>query len=228
MATKDSGLKRRRHRRWKRLKLRSQDIDGYLSALDAQRQQGTLIKPPIFLAHVIEGIKKLTPELILYLKVYKEAISAIPWQVFEHLVAEFLAAKGFEDVRLVGRDARTSADIYAAHTRDPLGTKIRFFVEVKRTREAVGIGVINSVLGAMLSERARVGWHAALIVATGGFRDMVKFSRQEISMRGVELADQSKLLMWLEGYQPTKTGLWLPCPERSMPENIASRQPVAG
>src|SRR5689334_19823556 len=152
MAETHSELRRRRQRRLKRLRQRSKEVDGYLSALEAQRQQGTLIKPPIYLAHVIESIRKLTPELILYLKVYKEAISAIPWQVFEHLVAEFLAAKGFEDVRLVGRDSRTSADIYAAHTRDPLGTRIRFFVEVKRTREAVGIEVINSVLGAMLSE----------------------------------------------------------------------------
>lgn len=91
-------------------------------------------------------------------------------------MGEFLASRGFHDVRLVGRDPKTSADIYAA-TYGPLGDKIRFLIEVKRHRSAVGIQVINEVLGAMITERDQFGWHAGLIVSTGGFTHTPKAAR---------------------------------------------------
>lgn len=129
-----------------------------------------------------------------------------------------MATRGFQDVRLVGRDPKTSADIYAAANYDPLGVKLRFFIEVKRNRNAIGIQVINEVLGAMITERDQFGWHAGLIVSTGGFRSVRKYTPLELSLRGIEMKDKKDLLMWLEDYQPDKNGLWLPNPQRVMPE----------
>ena len=173
--------------------------------------------PPVKLVDAVEAAETLTPDLIAHLKSHSDDLDKLQWDVFEHLVGEFLATHGFQDVRLVGRDPKTSADIYAA-TFGPLGVKLRFFIEVKRNRDAVGIQVINEVLGAMITERDQFGWHAGLIVSTGGFRQMRKYTPLELSLRGVEMKDKRDLLMWLEDYQPDKNGLWLPTPQRSMPQ----------
>jgi hypothetical protein len=174
-------------------------------------------RPAIGLAGVVEKVTQLTPELIEHLRTHEQDIQTIPWDVFEHLVAEFLCARGYEDVRLVGRDPTTSADVYAAHSKDPLGTQMRFFVEIKRTIKAFGIQLINEVLGAVLSERPSHGWHAAIIVSTGGFKNLRKFSKHELSYRGLELKDREDLLYWLHDYRPNKNGLWLPHPLRQVP-----------
>ena len=174
--------------------------------------------PPTKLVDVVEAAETLTPDLIAHLKSHSDDLDKLQWDVFEHLVGEFLTSRGFQDVRLVGRDPKTSADIYAAATYGSLGVKLRFFIEVKRNRSAVGIQVINEVLGAMITERDQFGWHAGLIVSTGGFRRTRKYTPLELSLRGIEMKDKRDLLMWLEDYQPDKNGLWLPNPQRSMPQ----------
>ncbi|MFI5398065.1 MAG: restriction endonuclease [Candidatus Binatia bacterium] len=176
-----------------------------------------LREPSLGLADVVESVEKLTPELIEHLRSKRDDIRKIRWDVFEHLVGEFLTHQGFKDVRLVGRDLKTSADIYATWVIDTTGMVLRFFVEVKRWKDTLGINVINEVLGALLTERERIGWHAGLIIAAGGFRQIKKLSRLEISLRGVELKDREDLLRWLDGYRPNRNGLWLPAPERALP-----------
>jgi HJR/Mrr/RecB family endonuclease len=195
-------------------------IDLALSALRAPRT------PPSVLRDVVENTDRLTPELIEHLKTNADDLRKISWNVFEHLIGEFLAHQGFRDVRLVGRDPRTSADLYATWVIDSAGLVIRFFIEVKRWKERVGIGVINEVLGAMFSEREAFGWHASLIVASGGFTDLRKHSQLEVSLRGVDLKGKQDLLRWLKEYRPNKNGLWLPAPERTMPvaANLSPRR----
>jgi hypothetical protein len=120
-------------------------------------------------------------------------------------------------VRLVGRDPQTSADIYVAHSLDPLAKQLRFFVEVKREKNTVGIEIIDKVLGALLLERPEIGWHAAIIVSLGGFKHFRKYSKHKLSLLGLELKNRDDLLHWLEGYRPKKNGLWLPYPLRTVP-----------
>lgn len=175
------------------------------------------------LADVVATAEKLTPELIEHLRQQKDDISKVRWDVFEHLVGEFLTQQGFRDVRLVGRDPRTSADLYATWVIDATGIVLRFFIEVKRWEHRVGITVINEVLGAMLIERETFGWHAGLIIATGGFAKTKKYSPIELSLRGIELKEKNDLLQWLDGYRPNKNGLWLPAPEKSLPERASQR-----
>ncbi|HLG13813.1 MAG TPA: restriction endonuclease [Blastocatellia bacterium] len=172
---------------------------------------------PLEVRAVIETVDRLTPDLISHLRNHHDDLTVMPWDVFEHLVGEWLVTTGFDDVRLVGRDARTSADLYAAHTIKPAGIPIRFFVEVKRTRRRVDVTVINTVLGAFLSERPTLGWHAALIVTSGGFANSRRYAGQQLSCLGVELRDRTDLTRWLDGYTPSSNGLWLPTPNRRMP-----------
>ena len=89
--------------------------------------------------------------MIAHLKSHKDDIERINPEVFEHLVAEFLAAGGFDDVRLVGRNRRTQADIFAATKVGAFGVPMRLFVEAKRWRNRVGMEVINQVFGAYLT-----------------------------------------------------------------------------
>lgn len=161
---------------------------------------------------IIETINQLTPELIAHLKKKSSDLNKLHWSVFEHLVAEFFASWGFDEVKLVGRSKETSADIFAAYVINPAGIKQKLFIEVKKWKTKIGIEVINQVLGAMISERERFGWHAAMIVTVVGYKDLEKWTRQELAYKGVDLKDKEDLTMWLNDYEHHKGGLWLPKP----------------
>lgn len=173
----------------------------------------------------VESVDSLTVDLVHHLRNHHDDVQKLKWDLFEHLVAEFLASRGFQDVSLVGRDPLTSADIYAAYVVDAVGEKLRFFVEVKRTRDKVGVDVINQVLGAFVLERPRLGWDVAMIVSLAGFRELQKTSDADVSFMGVKLKDKDDVARWLQGYEPGPHGLWLPKPSRHLP---ISTQPSKG
>lgn len=164
------------------------------------------------LTYVIEKIKRLTPELIAHLRRHDEDLLKVQPRVFEHLVAEFFASWGFKDVRLVGTNPRSSADIYVAQVVNPLGIEHRYFIEVKRWKHKVGIEVINQVLGAMIGEKEQFGWHAAMIVTVAGFTEFEKWNKEQLKLKGIELKDRDDLLRWLKEYKESESGLWLPEP----------------
>ena len=166
---------------------------------------------------IIEQIRVLTPGLMSHLRGHSEDITRVRWEVFEHFVAELLASLGFEHVSLVGKDSKTSADIFAAWKLGPLSTRIRIFIEVKRWKDKIGVGVIDHVFGAMFSERDKFGWHAAWIVSIRGYRDFKKYTREALTMRGIELKDRDDLCRWLDSYEPRAGGLWLPKPTQGIP-----------
>jgi Restriction endonuclease len=170
---------------------------------------------PVELTPVVETIRKLTPELIRHLKKNEDDLRKIDPHVFEHLVAEFLASRGFRDVRLVGTNSQTAADIYAAQVNDSIGIEHRYFIEVKRWKDKVGVEVIDRVHGALLAERARFGWHAAIIVSASGFKAFEKYTLYQLRMMGIELKDRGDLLQWLKDYKQRADGLWLPDPAHS-------------
>jgi len=159
---------------------------------------------------VVTTVRELTPGLIKYLQRRADDLRLLNGAVFEHLVAEFLAQRGFEQVQLVGREAQTSADIFAVKHIHAINLPVRVFVEVKRWREKVGIGVINQVHGAMLMEQPKFGWNAALIVSHAGFADLRKESAHAVIGKTIHLRDREDLLRWLGDYQPNDAGLWLP------------------
>jgi hypothetical protein len=168
------------------------------------------------LVPVIEKIRRLEPSLIAHLQQHNEDLAKIHPLLFEHLFAEFLAAQGFDDVRLVGRNAKTSADIFAAKFIPGPDIPMRVFVGVKRWKDTIGIEVINQVLGAFLGERERFGWNAALVVTVGGFRDFEKWSREELALKGLYLKERDDLLRYLDGYKQHASGLWLPNPRTDL------------
>lgn len=174
------------------------------------------VERKIHISEAVGKVTELTPELIYHLKVNHEDIGKIPWDTAEHLIAEYLASRGFEDVRLVGRDRSTGADIYAARIIVPTRVPFRLFVEVKWRREKVGIEVIDQVLGAYLAEKQTHGWTAALLVSLAGYKDFRRETPQTLKLKSLELQDKDDLLMWLDDYQPSPSGLWLPEPLRAM------------
>jgi DNA-binding MarR family transcriptional regulator len=165
----------------------------------------------------VEKCSKLNPQLLTHLKTHTSDLRKLHWDVFEHLVGEFLASSGFEDIRLVGRDPSTSADIAALFVVPKIGTRIRYFIEVKQWHNKVGIRVIDEILGAMLSERDRFGWTVGMLVAPECVRDFRKFkTHAEIERKGLFIKQEQDILQWLANYQPDREGLWLPTPKRSM------------
>ncbi len=168
------------------------------------------LPPPLESIATVEAVRELTPELIRHLRNHSEDIQSVPWQVFEHLVAELLASMGFEEVALVGSNSTTAADVFAAWRVGPLQSKIRYFVEVKRWKDRVGVEVIDRVYGAMLAERPVHGWHAAMIVSVVGYRDFERYSPARLKNLGIELKSRDDLVRWLEDYEPKPNGQWLP------------------
>jgi hypothetical protein len=159
---------------------------------------------------VITNVEQLTPELIAHLRKHHDDLSQIPPNVFEHLVAELLASWGWDEVKRVGRNSQTSADILAGRFDDNLGERLRYYVEVKRWKNRIGIEIINQVLGAMIDERPRFGWHAAMIVTVAGAKEFRKYSKEELRLKGIWIKDRSDLERWIEGYKYSSSGLWLP------------------
>src|SRR5262249_45987360 len=142
-------------------------------------------------------------------------LEKVRWDVFEHVVGEFLAFSGFQDIQLVGRDDSTSADIAAVFVVPKIGTTIRYFIEVKQWRGRLGVRVIDEILGGMVGERDKFGWAVGMLVAPGGVSNFRKFKRNgEIEMKGVFVKQKQDVLKWLNDYRPSKDGLWLPNPER--------------
>jgi CspA family cold shock protein len=168
-------------------------------------------KARVTISEVIEGFLELTPDLIQHLQRHNADIEKVNSDVFEHLVGELMASAGWDEVRLVGRNPLTHADIFALHyipTSD--GIPVRFFVEVKRWKNRrIGVEVFNQVLGAMVSERERYGWHGAIIVALGGVSNTRTFSRDEYRKKGLEVKDKEDVMYWLRDYKPNADGLWL-------------------
>ena len=172
------------------------------------------------LREVVEKVSALTPELILHLQLREKDLEKIDPFVFEHLVAEFLMQRGFTNVRLVGRDSSTSADIYAVSRNNSIGLRTTYFVEVKGGTKRVGVEVVDRVYGAMCRERQRYVWDSALIVSVVGFKDFRKYTRRHLELMGIHLKGERDILMWLKEYQPNTGGrLWLPDPLRHLPHD---------
>ena len=171
---------------------------------------GLFLQPKIEICEPLETIKRVTPALMSHLKREHRDIHRVSPDVFEQIIAELLAAEGWQEVKLVGRSRETSADILAGYYLPGTGSRIRVFIETKRWKERIGVEVFNSVLGAMISEREVFGWHMAWVVALGGATKTRKFSHDEWRLKGLEVKTKSDILRWLEDYSPNANGLWLP------------------
>lgn len=166
----------------------------------------------------IEAIKKLTPELVLHLQRKNDDLRKLNPYVFECLVGELLAANGFDAVRLVGRNTDTSADILAVKYASGIGVPIRFFVEVKRYKKRIGIEIINQVLGAVLHERPRHGWHVAMIVTLAGVKELRSTTPEKLELLGLIVKNEKHLIEWLRSYRQSSRGLWLPTTDSTAPD----------
>lgn len=165
----------------------------------------------IVIEHAVEVFKTLTPELLSHLRQRSEDVELVSPSVFEHLIGELLAGSGWSDVRLVGRNSQTQADIFAMHYLPPSSeVPIRLFVEAKRWKDRIGVEVINQVLGAMFSERDRLGWHAAMIVTIAGVKNTRRFDQDDYRKKGIEVRDKNDVFRWLKEYKCSPDGLWVP------------------
>lgn len=164
----------------------------------------------IELQDTLRSIKELSIELLLYLKDQPDNLIRLPWGVFEQLVAECLASKGFDEVKLVGKNPKTAADIFAIEKSSASGSRIRYFIEVKRWKDKVGVEIIDRVLGAIQSEKATWGWHIGMIITLSDFKEMRKYTPEALELMGIELRNKDDIVAWLNDYRPSDTGLWMP------------------
>lgn len=158
---------------------------------------------------VVAQIKSLTPDLLEHLRQHTNDLQNLDPNVFEHLIAEFFASWNFDHVAVVGRNRWTGADVVAMQKAIGAGPPIRYFIEAKRRRDAIGIEVVEKVYGAFLAERPRYGWHVAMIVTATRCAEFARYSKPYLRSIGVELRDADDLHQWLRDYRPSPSGLWL-------------------
>jgi restriction endonuclease Mrr len=169
----------------------------------------------IIVPKAIEEIGELTPQLVDDLRSKTNNIAKLKPNVFEHLVAELLASRCFYNVKLVGTNKNTSADIFAAKYIDDVGEH-RYFIEVKRWKDRIGVEVIDRVYGARISEQSKFGWSAVMIVSIVGFKKFRKYTMEDIHNMGIYLKDKEDLITWLDEYKENENGLYVPVTHKSV------------
>lgn len=155
---------------------------------------------------LVSGIHDVRVEFIEWLARHPDAMASVAWDAFEKIIAEILASNGFE-VAITARTRNASADIIAIR-RDKLGIETRYLVECKRytDKRRVGLGIVNSVLGAKKRERADL----AMLVTTSGFTRDVRTLKDRLSDLRLHLRDGEDVRQWLASYEPNdRGGLWL-------------------
>jgi HJR/Mrr/RecB family endonuclease len=175
-------------------------------AIDVHR----INKADILVFDSLEAERQLTPFIISYLRNKPDDFLRLDPQVFEQLVGEFFSSWGYE-VKLLGRNPRTSADILALRKEEPPGFELRYMIEVKRERNRIGIEEIQRTLGVFLSEKPTRGWDVAFLFSASGFKDFRKTSPADLRKLGLVLKDGVDIRRYLLEYRPrVDGGLWLP------------------
>lgn len=197
----------------------AESIERLEKAAAEELAAGSFGAPPTlqWIGEAIEHVECLEPALIRHLQDHDEDLQKVPWEVLEHLVAEFYAREGWLDVRLVGRDQRTGADVFVSGKRgDPAAPTL--FIEVKqRTQGKLGIEVVGTAAGMMWLERSRYGWDRAVIIAPSGFKRFRQFTPESLHLLGVDVLGGEEVRSMLASYVPNDRGLYLPNPKRNMP-----------
>ncbi len=167
-------------------------------------------KSEILVFDSLEAERQLTPFIMSYLRNKPDDFRRLDPGVFEQLVGEFFSSWGYE-VKLLGRNSRTGADIMALRKEQPPGFELRYLIEVKRERNRIGIEEIHRVLGVLFSEKQVRGWDIAFLFSASGFKDFRKTSPDELRKLGLVLKGESDIRQYLLDYRPRiDGGLWLP------------------
>jgi len=189
-------------------------------AMRIMSQSGTQSAPAgssVSAEATVATCSRLSTDLIAHLRAHHNDISTIPPAILEHLVAEFFASWGYTDVRTVGRDSSTGADVHAVLVEPHAGIEQRLFIEVKRYNSPIEIDAIRTIHGAISLEKYLHGWNLGMVVTTSTFRDYAIAKEVEFNHFGVSLKSGSDLRRWLDEYIPSPNGLWLPNPQTKMP-----------
>ena len=182
--------------------------DLLLQSEEEDKDKGAEIQ--LELQDTLESIREMSIELLLYLKDRPDNLIKLPSNIFEQLVAECLASKGFDEIKLVGKNPYTAADIFAIEKSSKSGSRIRYFIEVKRWKDKVGVEIIDRIYGAFQSEKITWGWHIAMVVSLAGFKKMFKYPPRTLELMGIELRNKDDVVAWLNDYRPSDKGLWMP------------------
>jgi len=118
-----STIRRVENKAIRKLQKAPEATDLLLQSEETDENKGTEIQ--IELQDTLEGIRELNIELLLYLKDQPENLIKLPWNVFEQLVAECLASKGFDEIKLVGKNPTTAADMFAIENSGMSGSRVR-------------------------------------------------------------------------------------------------------
>lgn len=156
--------------------------------------------------NLIDCIQNIYHELMLWLKSHPDMIHQLNWSVFEQVVGELFASRGF-DVELTGRIRDLSADLIAVKKADPDGGT-KHLIEIKRYKEErrIGLNIVDKVLGAKL----RANIEHAFLVTTSSFSRNVNKQKARLDELRLGLMDGQKVKEWLRDYEPKSNGgIWL-------------------
>jgi hypothetical protein len=158
---------------------------------------------------LIESLKEISPEYMIWLKKYPSNIEQVNWEAFESIIAEIFSSRGFT-VERTAKLRNRSADLIAIQTNKE-GKDIKYLIECKsrtKGRTTIGIDIAHQVLGAALTK----GFQHALLVTNSSFsRDVINhISGVQFDEYFLDLADGNEIREWLKNYSPRNDfGLWI-------------------
>lgn len=155
---------------------------------------------------MIDSLKDISNEYMLWLKKHPNMIEKVSWEAFEKIIAEIFSANGFHII-LTGKIKGLSADIIAIK-EDFSGIETRYLIECKKynRNRKIGLNIINGVIGA----KQRANFEHALLVTTSTYSKEVIASNNRFENLNLHLKDANDVIKWLSDYTPNeKYGLWM-------------------
>jgi restriction endonuclease Mrr len=152
--------------------------------------------------------RSFSEELLRYIRQYPEAVLTLPGGVFEELIAELLAALGFEEINLRVRTDAGEADILG-FSRDVLGYRVGYVFELKqhgRSANRVELREVTRLFGLRESLRLRLGVDRGVFVTTTSYTSPAK---QFAEIHRISLKGYEDVLAWLGAYSSSASGLYL-------------------
>jgi hypothetical protein len=133
-------------------------------------------------------------ELLTNLIENEDALAGLESREFEELVADLLLADGYEDVRLVPRNNAPGPDIIA-FGQSLSGQKLRFLVECKAWKGAVGIDEVRTMAHRMDHEEPATG---GIIVTTSRFTSTALQQAELYHRWRLDLKDAAEVRQWIK------------------------------
>lgn len=151
-------------------------------------------------SELIQVVKTITVELLLYLKKHPIELYSLKPRQFEELIAEILSSYGWE-VKLTPATKDGGYDLFAI-MKDISGVTTSWIIECKKygPENKVGVDIVRALYGVKYDLKVANAMLATTSYFTKGVEEF------NASRYDLELRDYEGILEWVNEYKPNPNG----------------------